>query len=241
MAWKFLDGLISTGSSVRGHPILRHSRGFSFFTSFCSSSHMFVCVPCPSGLGLAPGIPGHAPGLRCVAGLVYFYGPCPAATGEITMLRGSGIFGLLPPGRILLCDGGFRGEVAHMVTPFRQIGLTEERRVLNKRVSAQMWRIEATFSRMINWKPLCGHFRHSLQRDHWIVWTNIAQPERHESPNPAAQRGPARRGFVRAPLEDAFQDAGHYSGPVGQRPNLGAHHASQPRCIHSLTRDVGRN
>ena len=67
--------------------------------------------------------------------LAYFYGH-PAATGNITMLRDSGIFGPLPPGKKFLCDCGFRGQDAHIVTPSRRSGFKDERRAFNKRGSA---------------------------------------------------------------------------------------------------------
>ena len=57
--------------------------------------------------------------------IVFWYGPVPAATAEIFMVRSSGLLEKLPVGKKILADGGFAGESSEITIPFK---LAEARR-----------------------------------------------------------------------------------------------------------------
>ena len=85
------------------------------------------------------------------------------------MLRESGVFPKLPNGKKFMADGGFRGEPRYITHPFPRRNITPERRLFNKRISNQRWRIESAFRRLKGWKALAGPYRHDV-RKHWMVW-----------------------------------------------------------------------
>ena len=86
------------------------------------------------------------------------------------MVKESGLLDLLPAGKRVLGDGGFKGD-PRIVTPFTraQAAADPRKRAFNRRVAHHRWRIEATFRRLKNFHALKLRFRHPPSK-HKLLW-----------------------------------------------------------------------
>ena len=84
----------------------------------------------------------------------FWYGPSKGAASEITLVRQSGLLQLLPSGKKLLADGGFRGEDKQTARPYSQpeieafrkknlLQKVREAKQFNKNVFSNRWRVKA--------------------------------------------------------------------------------------------------
>ena len=126
--------------------------------------------------------------------VTYVYGPCPAATFEVIMVRMSGLLEAIPKGcawvprcsccicflcfiftgHKVIADGDFRGEPA-IIVPFRRAeATTNERKGHNRRLSRLRWKIEWVFNRLKSFKNLKCIYRHKLSQHRLIFLALIA-------------------------------------------------------------------